>query len=466
MLDSLDPHSVYISAKDMTSVEEQFRGNFDGIGIEFQVVNDTIVVVSPITGGPSEALGIMAGDRIVKINGKTAVGTSSEGVRQKLRGPAGSKVTVAIARAGSNGIQDYTITRQKIPLLSVDTHLMYDSQTGYISISRFAETTTDEVNEALKDLNRKGMKRLIIDLRNNPGGYLNQASQIADLFLDNDKLIVYTKGRKAEFNEEFRASRKSMFEKLPVIVLINQGSASASEIFAGAIQDWDRGLIVGETSFGKGLVQRQFVLPDNSAVRLTIAKYYTPSGRLIQRPYKDKKDYYLEAYKNEESEGDNLLHKTEKDSSRPVFKTKGGRKVLGGGGITPDYIVKSGMLEPMSVAIRKNNLFYLFSLNYMEHHGRELRAKYKSAPISVFDKKFKLSYNDMKNFVSFIQNKKIKFVKKEFNKDKDFITGQIKAFIARDLWKNEGWYQVLLGGDKQFEKAMQLFPEAKKISRL
>jgi carboxyl-terminal processing protease len=466
MLDSLDPHSVYIPAKNMESVEEQFRGNFDGIGIEFQVINDTLTVVSPITGGPSEALGIMAGDRIIKIGGKECVGITNEQVRQKLRGPAGSKVTISIFRPGNKDLMDYEITRDKIPLYSIDAHFMYNNEIGYLSVSRFSETTTTEVMDALNDLMKSGMKKLVLDLRNNPGGYLNQAFQIADLFIDGDKLIVYTKGRREEFNEEYRAKQTFPFEKIPLVILVNSGSASASEIVSGAVQDWDRGLVVGETTFGKGLVQKQFLLPDNSAVRITISKYYTPSGRLIQRDYKDKKSYYSDVMNREdEVEGDNIEHKSEKDSSKPIFKTKGGRVVYGGGGITPDYIVPSEKITPYSVAIRRANLFYQFVLSYMDNQGESLKKKFGN-DIFAFKKNFNFNESELNEFVKYVSSKKVEFKKDDYEKDKDFIKAQLKAYVARDMWKNTGWYQTLLDIDNQFIKAISRFNEAEKLAKL
>src|SRR5574338_1262479 len=305
MLSKLDPHSVYIPANEVENIEESFRGDFEGIGIEFQIVNDTITVVSPITGGPSEVLGIMSGDRIVKIDDTPVIGITNDEVRKKLRGKAGSEVKVSISRVGEPKLIEYNIVRDKIPLYSVDTHFMIDENTGYVSVSRFSETTYDELMDALKDLNKNGMTQLILDLRSNPGGYLNQAVKISDLFISGKKKIVYTEGRRKEFDEVYYASEPSPYENIPLIVLINRGSASASEIVSGAIQDWDRGLIVGETSFGKGLVQRQFDLPDNSALRLTISQYFTPSGRLIQRDYKNKKnkeDYYSNVDNENETE--------------------------------------------------------------------------------------------------------------------------------------------------------------------
>ena len=418
MLAKLDPHSVYIPAKQLESVEESFRGDFEGIGIEYQVVNDTLTVVSPITGGPSEALGIMSGDRIVKIDEQNVIGITNDNVQKKLRGKAGTIVTVSIFRPGVAKLQDYAIKRDKIPIYSVDTHFMIDNRTGYISVSRFSETTYDEVLSALNDLKSKGMKQLIFDLRGNPGGYLNQAVKISDLFLDGRKKIVYTKGRREEFNEEYFSGEYSEFEKLPLIILVNKGSASASEIVSGAIQDWDRGLIVGETTFGKGLVQRQFTLPDNSALRLTISQYFTPSGRLIQRDYKnqkDKEEYYSQAGGKEEKEGDNLNHKAESDSSLKVYKTNGGRIVYGGGGITPDYIVKSEDITDYTSELLKNNLFYLFVLQYLDNHSAEIKTKYHD-DLHLFLDDYKITPGILKAFTDFASSKNVKMNEKDFKK--------------------------------------------------
>ena len=468
MLLKLDPHSVYIPAKQLDDVEESFRGDFEGIGIEYQVVNDTLTVVSPITGGPSEALGIMSGDRIIKIDGISVIGINNEDVRKKLRGKAGTKVKVSILRPGIMKLQDYQITRDKIPIYSVDAHFMIDNTTGYISVSRFSETTYDEVRNALNDLNSKGMHQLIFDLRGNPGGYLNQAVKISDLFLDGKKKIVYTKGRRDEFNEEYFSGESSAFEKLPLIILVNKGSASASEIVSGAIQDWDRGLIVGETTFGKGLVQRQFTLPDNSALRLTISQYFTPSGRLIQRDYKNKKDkeeYYSQAGNKKEEEGDNLNHKAEGDSSLKVFKTNAGRIVYGGGGITPDYIVKTEDITDYTSELLKNNIFYLFVLKYLDNHASEIKTKYHN-DFNLFLKDYKITSGTLKDFTDFASSKNVKMHEEDLKKDNDYITARLKAQIARNFWKNDGWYQVLLKTDNQIEKAETLFQEAKDLAKL
>jgi carboxyl-terminal processing protease len=425
MFNQLDPHSVYIPAKQFENIEESFRGDFEGIGIEFQVVNDTLTVVSPITGGPSEALGIMSGDRIIKIEGEDCIGITNEEVRNKLRGEAGTKVTVSIIRTGVDESIEYVITRDKIPIYSVDSHFMYDDKIGYVSVSRFSETTYDELKEALNDLNNSGMEQLVLDLRGNPGGYLNQAVKISDLFIDGDKRIVYTRGRKEEFDEDYFASRSSEFEKVPLIILINKGSASASEIVSGAVQDWDRGLIAGETSFGKGLVQRQFPLFDNSAVRLTISKYYTPTGRSIQRNYENKEDYYSEL----------------------------------------DYIIPSEKLSDYTRDLLRNNIFYQFILKYIEKNGESLSSRYGD-DLQKFRRDFSFTTDEQKQFIDFAKDKDVSFMEEDFAESKDYIFTRLKAQLARNYWKNEGWYTILLDIDTQFLKSVTLFDEAKDLANL
>jgi carboxyl-terminal processing protease len=467
VMDELDPHSFYIPADDFTSIEESFRGDFEGIGIEFQVVNDTLTVVSPIIGGPSEALGILPGDRIIKIDGEECIGITNDEVREKLRGEAGTKVTVSIFRTGIFELIDYKITRDKIPIYSVDVKLMIDDKTGYVSVSRFSETTYDELTDALKVLKQNGMKQLILDLRGNPGGYLSQAVDIADLFIDGKKKIVYTIGRKEDTNEEYFASLPSAYESMPLIILINHGSASASEIVSGAVQDWDRGLIVGETSFGKGLVQRQFSLSDNSAIRLTISEYYTPSGRLIQRDYKSKDNvekYYSEII-DAEAEGDNTDHQVEKDSTKPIFKTDGGRIVYGGGGITPDFIFKAESLTDYTRELLRNNIFYQYTLQYIENNGDKLKNLY-STDLNKFNSEFNFSDSELNKFILFAESKEVKMKEKDLQIDRDYISARLKAQIARNYWKNEGWYTVILEVDSQLENALDLFDEAKELADL
>lgn len=467
IMDELDPHSFYIPSDDFTSIEESFRGDFEGIGIEFQVVNDTLTVVSPISGGPSESLGILPGDRIVKIEGEDCIGITNEEVRQKLRGEAGTKVKISVFRTGIENLIEYEITRDKIPIYSVDVKLMLDDKTGYVSVSRFADKTYDELNDALKGLKEKGMQQLILDLRGNPGGYLSQAVDISDLFIDGKKKIVYTKGRREETNEEFFASIPSAYEKIPLIILINHGSASASEIVSGAVQDWDRGLIVGETSFGKGLVQRQFNLPDNSAIRLTISEYYTPSGRLIQRDYKNKKN--IEEYYNGVTEdgeaSENLEHEVEKDSTKTVYKTEGGRNVFGGGGITPDFIIKSESLTEYTNELLRKNIFYQYTLKFIESNESSLKKIYGS-DLQKFIAEFNFSESELSKFVAFAESKDVKINSAEFETDKQYILARLKAQVARNYWKNEGWYTVILSVDNQLKEALTLFDEARELAEL
>ncbi len=468
MLNKLDPHSVYIPAKDMQSVEDSFRGDFDGIGIEFQILNDTLTVIAPITGGPSEALGISSGDKIVKIDTQSAIGITNEQVRQRLRGPSGTKVSVTILRYGVKKPIVYEITRAKIPLYSVDAHFMYNENTGYVSVSRFSETTYDELVKALVELKKEGMKQLILDLRGNPGGYLNQAVEVSNIFIDGNKKIVYTKGRRSEFDEEYDATKPAQFKNLPLIILVNDGSASASEIVSGAMQDWDRALIVGETTFGKGLVQRQFSLPDNSALRLTIARYYTPSGRLIQRDYKkikNKEEYFEDAGKNNDKQGNNIEHTAEKNSSLPEFKTHDGRIVYGGGGITPDYIIKSDSLTDYTINLMKNNIFYQFSMTYLDKYKNQIESEY-GKDVNKFVRNFNFTKEDLKDFISFASGKKVILNQKDFDRDKDYITARLKAEVARSIWNNEGWYKEILTVDDQLLKGVTLFNEAKDLAGL
>jgi carboxyl-terminal processing protease len=465
LLSDLDPHSVYIPVSQISRVTEEFQGSFEGIGVEFEVLNDTLIVVAPIPGGPSEALGILSGDKIVKINDTSAIGIKREDVPKKLRGPKGTHVKVSIYRAGEKDILDFDITRDKIPLFSVDVSYMLTKEIGYISVNRYSATTHSEFVEALTKLQGLGAKKLVLDLRNNPGGYLDQAFKMANELLPGGKKIVYTKARRTEFNEEYMSTGDGKCTDIPLIILVNTGSASASEIVAGAVQDWDRGLIVGETTFGKGLVQRQFDLPDKSAFRLTIAKYYTPSGRLIQRPYgEDPTEYRRAAYDREEEEGENIQHQEEKDSTRSVYKTAAGRSVYGGGGITPDYIAKSDRASSFYVQLLSRGVFREYSIIYADKHDKELREKYGS--LESFRLGFETDGRMIEEFDTLASKKNIVIDNAQQGKDMVFIKTRIKAEIARILWGSEGWYSVMRADDSVLQKALTLFPEAEKIAGL
>jgi len=464
LLSQLDPHSVYIPASAMPKVTEEFQGSFEGIGIEYQVLNDTLLVVAPIVGGPSEALGIQSGDKIVRINDSSAIGITAEGVQKKLRGPKGTKVNVTIVRSGMKELLDFEITRDKIPIYTVDASFMVRPGVGYVNVNRFSATTHEEFLDAVTKLRQAGMKELLLDLRTNAGGYLEQAYRMVDELLPKGKKIVYTKGRRSEFDDEFISTGAGKYQDLTLVILVNNGSASASEIVAGAIQDWDRGLIVGETTFGKGLVQRQFDLKDGSSFRLTTARYYTPSGRLIQRPYdKDKAKYQREAFERDEEEGENISHEAEKDSTRPKFKTMGGRVVYGGGGITPDYIVKADRLNAYTVQLRSKQVFFQVADRILDREGAGLRERYDK-DVARFVSEFEVTESMLGEIRDIAAARGVALDKEKFDQDVRFIKAYTRAYVARGIWGNEGYARVMLKEDTQFAKALTLIPEAKKIA--
>lgn len=475
MLEELDPHSVYISPEDMKSVDEEMSGSFEGIGVQFDIINDTIVIVAPIAGGPSEALGITAGDKIVTIDGEDAVGIKRSDVPKKLRGPKDTKVVVEIFRQGDDELIEFEIIRDKIPLYSVDASFMVNgTEIGVIVVNRFSATTRNELIKAARKLKKQGMNKLVLDLRGNPGGYLNQAFYMADEFLSAGDTIVFTKGRRPEFNEVFRSTGGDALEDIPLIVMVNAGSASASEIVSGSVQDLDRGLVVGTTSFGKGLVQRQYKYSDGSAFRLTISKYYTPSGRCIQRPYEDKEEYRSLVGRLELDEGNNLQHaletirneegedKIDMDSI-PLYYTRSGRTVLGGGGITPDYIVKSDTITKLSRKLRIKRIFYDYVSNTL-NSGKELKEEYTY--FSDFYNDFQISDDMISDFRKVAEKHEIEWVEEDYQKDEEFIKTEIKATLARMMWDRSRYVQIFFTIDKQFQKAISLFPEAKRIAKI
>lgn len=487
LLNELDPHSVYISAEEMKRVNEDFQGSFEGIGIEFDIINDTILIVSPIPGGPSEALGIQAGDKIVKIDGQSAIGLSRTEVPKKLKGPKGTIVEIDVKRQGVPNLLHFTITRDKIPLNTIDIAFMVPgTDIGIIKVNRFAATTHDELVESLRKLESQGMNKLVLDLRGNPGGYLNQAFLIAEEFLPKGDTIVYTKGRLSEFEEVYVSSGHSRYVNLPLVVLVDAGSASASEIVSGAIQDLDRGLIVGETTFGKGLVQRQYDLGDGSAIRVTIAKYYTPSGRCIQRPYSDKDKYRKLVGRFELEEGSyiynaynkiieqvnkmNQLAKKEDEKisidSLPIYYTRKKRVVFGGGGIAPDYIIKADKdtLTNLGVEIRNRNLYLTFCTDVFQNEIKKIKQEYPK--FQDFLDKFTITDKILSQFRNFLISKDIKIDEKLWYADKKYIELSLKIQIARMIWPRNEYLRLYYLIDKQFQKALELFPEAMKIAGL
>jgi len=465
LLNQLDPHSVYIPASKLSAINEEFQGSFDGIGVEFEVVSETLLVVSPIAGGPSEALGILGGDKILKINDTSCIGIKEGDVPKKLRGPKGTHVKVSISRAGVKDLMEYDIVRDKISIYTVDASFLYNGDVGYVRINRFAQTTHDEFLSAITKLRSEGMKKMVLDLRDNPGGFLEQAFKLADEMLPAGKKVVYTKGRRSEFDEEYVSSGSGKLLDVPLIVLVDHSSASASEIVSGAIQDWDRGLIVGETTFGKGLVQRQYDLSDKSAFRLTIAKYYTPSGRLIQRPYGADHAAYRSAVIEDQAEGENVEHKEERDSTRQAFRTAGGRVVYGGGGITPDYIIRGDTLTHYAADLRRNRVFDDFTAHYMDRNGKAIRQEYGS-DVEKFAREFEVNDDMLKELTDLAAKKGVKFDEGQYKHDIVYIKDLAKAQIAHDVWGFQGSVRVMLSHDSQFQKSVTLFPEAEKISGL
>ena len=454
MLSELDPHSVYIPPKSLERVNEQFEAEFEGIGIEFVVLNKVLTVVAPIVGGPSEAVGLLPGDQIVKIEGKSAYGITEDDVQKKLRGKKGTKVQLEIRRPGESENFEVTITRDKIPIYSImASFLLDDGETGYIYLGRFARTTADEVETALTKLEGLGMKQLIFDLRGNSGGYLDQAFKVADKFIPGGYKIVYTKGRTGNLNEEFISTPTSTHAMYPIVVLLDHGSASASEIVSGAIQDLDRGLVLGQTSFGKGLVQNQIPLMDRGALRLTVARYYTPSGRLIQRPYDDENvvDYYADAYE------DSVVVK--RDSTKQ-FSTLSGRIVYGGGGITPDSILAPDRITAFTNRLRMKRVFFEFGSNWVSNNRKKIK-NYES-----FRDNFQIDEKMIKELKDIIEKHDVEFSQKAFDKDYDYITLLMKAEIARHMWDREHYYMVRLTGDSEVHHARELIIEAERIMNL
>ena len=454
LLKNLDPHTTYIPAKEMVSVEEEMRGNFGGIGVQFSIQNDTVMVVDVISGGPSSKLGIMPGDRIITVNDTSLVvkGLKNEKVLSKLRGEKGTKVNVGIKRKGFKAPIAFSITRGDIPIYSVDVNYMIDATTGYIKVSRFGEQTYEEFMEGMKALDQQGMKNVIVDLRGNPGGYLNAVIKMVNEFLDKGELIVYTQGN-AQARKTFQADSRGAYRDKGIIVLVDDFSASASEIFAGAIQDNDRGWIIGRRSFGKGLVQEQIPFNDGSAVRLTVARYYTPSGRCIQKPYDKGNDEYYKDIMERAIHGEFQKVDSIKYADTVKYKTLSGRIVHGGGGIMPDYFVPadtSGYSEYYSKVTQKG-LVYQFALDYADANRKEL-STFKSA--ADFEKYFG-KVNILNLFTVFAEKKGVKTNPTDLKISSKIIDSQVKAYIARNIIGEKGFYPIIQCIDKTLLQAIE-----------
>jgi carboxyl-terminal processing protease len=455
MLQSLDPHSSYIAAAEFETTNESLEGNFDGIGVEFNIIKDTIRVINPIEGGPSEKIGIKAGDKLIKVEGKNMTGPkiTNKEVFEKLRGISGTAVNVTILRNGIKKPLNFKIIRDAIPLYSLDAAYIVKPKIGYMKISKFAATTYEEYIKAFNDLNKLGMKKLILDLRGNPGGYLNAAVDISDEFLVNGLQIVYTQG-KANPKKTYKATEKGSFEKNELVILIDEGSASASEIVAGAIQDNDRGLIIGRRSFGKGLVQDQLQLPDGSAIRLTVARYYTPTGRCIQKPYTDDKSiYYNEEYDRYQN-GELLNADSIKLDKTKKYRTPEGKIVYGGGGIMPDIFVPIDTSKTNSFL---NKVFYVgaintFAFEYSDKHRNELK-EYKTAENYI--EKFEITEQILNEFYLHCEYQKLFIEKIDKLKTDIALKPYLKAFIGRDAFNKDAYYPIINKNDKCINKAIE-----------
>ena len=463
MLKSLDPHSAYIAAKDVKKVNESLEGSFDGIGVTFQILRDTILVVSAVPGGPSEKVGIMAGDRIVTIDGENAFGkkVNNEYVTKHLRGKKGTKVVLGIRRGDDKELIDFEIVRDKIPLNSINTYFMVDKKIGYIKLDQFAQKSVEEFETALKDLKKQGMKSLILDLRGNSGGYLQTAFGLGNEFLGSGKTVVFTEGLKSP-KTFLETDKDGNFQNGRLVVLIDEGSASASEIVSGAIQDWDRGVLIGRRSFGKGLVQRPFNLPDGAQIRLTTARYHTPTGRCIQRSYEDgSEEYFKEMTKRLEHGEYYHADSIHFPDSLKYYTLNSGRTVYGGGGIMPDIFmpVDTTYSTKLFTDLVRKLVFNSYCIDYVLANREQINKDYPE--FEKFNDKFEIDDAMIENFKKVAEEKGVKWNDEQFERSESWIKLRIKAIIAQNVWNIDKFYQVVSKEDKMIDKAVKILNSKK-----
>ncbi|GAA4453205.1 S41 family peptidase [Nibrella saemangeumensis] len=473
MLEKLDPHTAYLNPQEAVAARTQLEGGFDGIGVEFNIYKDTVYVVTPLAGGPSEAAGIQSGDKLIKVNDTPLTGEKVDNgvVFKTLRGRRGTEVSLTIMRKGENEPRTIRVMRDRIPTYSVDAAYMIDDKTGYIKVNRFSETTYDEFKNALASLKQQGMTQMMLDLRNNPGGYMDRATSMADEFLAGNKLLVYTDGKDDRYDRRIHARIAGQFEEGPLVVLVDEGSASASEIVAGALQDHDRAFIVGRRSFGKGLVQMPVQLTDGSELRLTISRYFTPSGRSIQKPYvPGKEGDYEKELELRSKRGEYFIADSIKNDPKLKFKTSAGRVVYGAGGITPDYFV------PRDTLWQTNYLAQLLAKNitreYALEYANDNRKKLEKMAFADFNRSVSITDAMLQQLVKDATEQGIKFNEKEYNRSKDFIRTQVKAYIARYVYQRNSrngqqneFFQVMGDADDTYQKALTLFDRARMLER-
>lgn len=459
ILENLDPHSSYSTKEETTSSQETMQGSFSGIGIQFNMQKDTLYVVQTIAGGPSEKVGILPGDRFIAVDDSIIAGRKLKNtdIMKRLRGPKGTKVNIKVKRGSNAELLEFRITRDDIPLNSIDAVYMADGKTGYIRLSRFAATSYKEFKDAITKLKKQGMQQLILDLTDNGGGYMQIAAQIANEMLNRGNLIVYTQGRKSP-RQNLNADGSGTFRTQKVVVMINQFSASASEILSGAIQDWDRGVVVGRRSFGKGLVQREFLLPDSSSFRLTIARYYTPSGRNIQKPYVkgDREDYdkdIIDRYNHGELQSADSIHFADslKHTTLRLHRT-----VYGGGGIMPDVFVPLDTTQYTDYHRRlvAKGIIPQFALRYVDKNRADLKAQYPDA--QKFIKEFTVTDEMLNNLVDAGKAEKVDFDKSQFAKSKEMLRTFVKAAIANDLFSTGAYFQIVNEQNDIYKEALSI----------
>ncbi|MCY1722782.1 S41 family peptidase [Prolixibacteraceae bacterium Z1-6] len=468
VLTELDPHSTYISKEEVDKMNEPLKGNFEGIGISFNIFHDTLLVNTTISGGPSEKVGLRAGDRIIEVDGKNiaGIGLKNSDVFDMLRGDKGTRVDLKVKRKSEHELLDFTIIRDKIPIFSLDASYMLDESTGYIKLNKFSATTTDEFITAMNGLKKDGIKNLVLDLRGNGGGYLKTAIEIADQFLEDKKLVVYTDGMN-DPKREYKASGKGTFEKGKLVVLVDEGSASASEIVSGAIQDWDRGIVIGRRSFGKGLVQKPFFLTDGSMVRLTTAHYYTPSGRCIQKPYDEGvTEYRKEQYDrlaNGEMFNADSIHFDESQKHKTLVN---GRFVYGGGGVMPDIFIPMDTSHHYQYvnSLRRKQVTYNFILDYVDQNRDKIKRKFRD--FDEYNSKFEITEEDIDTIVAKGEKEGIKKNEESLAYTIDNLKREIKALIARDIYSRNDFYRVYYSDDEAILKALEVIQNQKEYDDL
>lgn len=468
ILKELDPHSAYISKEDVEKANEPLVGSFEGIGVTFQIFQDTILVISPVPGGPSDGVGIMAGDKIVTIDGEDAFGkkVNNDYVAKHLRGEKGTKVTLGIKRGKSDELIDYEVIRDKIPLNSIEAAFMLDKNVGYIKLDRFAQTSNTEFEESLAKLKTQKMKSLILDLRGNTGGYLNIAAELSNQFLKKDMTIVYTEGDKSP-KQIFNTDKNGKFTDGKLIILIDEGSASASEIVSGAVQDWDRGILIGRRSFGKGLVQRPFNLPDGSQVRLTTARYYTPTGRCIQRSYeKGSEDYYNEMTKRMKHGEFYHSDSIQFPDSLKYSTLLSGRTVYGGGGIMPDIFmpVDTTFATKLYTDLIRKGIFNRFTVDYVMKNRELISNEYSD--FENFYEQFEVTDEMISDFRSLAEEEGVEWNDEQFQRSEPMIKLQLKALIARNEWSQSEYYRVVMNEDKVIKKAVEILNDSNQYRKI